>query len=235
LVVTDPRPLSAGAQGATEAASEAPGPAQTRGPWPAADEALTDTELKQLHHLATLALEGAVLGPSRDREEAVGQAVEALPARLREPAGAFVTLKRQGALRGCIGYIEPREPLYRAVLQNGDNAALHDPRFPPVQASDLKDLDVEVSVLTPPRPIASWEEFRVGEEGIILTKGDRRAVFLPEVAVEQGWTREETLSHLARKAGLPADGWREGASFAVFTSTKYGAHYATATPDDGGP
>ena len=103
-----------------------------------------------------------------------------------------------------------------------------------MQAAELKDLEVEVSVLTPPRPIASWEEFRVGEHGIILSKGGRRAVFLPEVAVEQGWTREETLSHLARKAGLPADAWREGASFAVFTSTKFGAPYAAASTASGG-
>ncbi len=235
LVVTDQQPLSAGASGASETASEAAGFAQTQGAGPAAGEALTESDLKLLHRLAILAVEGAVLGPSANREEAVGQAIGALPARLREPAGAFVTLKHQGALRGCIGYIEPREPLYRAVLENGDNAARHDRRFPPVQPSDLDDLEVEVSVLTPPRPIASWEEFRVGEEGIILTKGARRAVFLPEVAVEQGWTREETLSQLARKAGLPADAWRDGASFAVFSSTKHAARYAAAVPGDGGP
>ncbi len=211
LVVTDERPLSASAT----------------------DAALTEADLKALHRLATLALEGAVLGPPARQEETVGEAVQALSARLREPAGAFVTLKRQGALRGCIGTIGSREPLYRVVLDNGDNAARHDPRFPPVQASELDDLDVEVSVLTSPRPIASWEAFHVGEEGIILTKGGRRAVFLPEVAAEQGWTREETLSHLARKAGLPADGWREGASFAVFTSAKYAARYEPSSRDSG--
>jgi AmmeMemoRadiSam system protein B/AmmeMemoRadiSam system protein A len=235
LVVTDPGPLSFGAPATSEAPEPAQIPAQTQESRPASEEGLTDTELKQLHRLATLALEDAVLGRSPDRAEAVSQAVDALPPRLREPAGAFVTLKRQGALRGCIGYIEPREPLYRVVLENGDNAAQNDRRFPPVQASELSDLDVEVSVLSMPRPIASWEEFRVGEEGIVLTKAGRRAVFLPEVAVEQGWTREETLSHLARKAGLPTDGWRDGASFAVFTSTKYAARYAASSADRSGP
>jgi len=221
LVVTDAQPLSA-VTAAAQAASETAGrESATPPPGPA----ITEAELHQLHDLAILAIEGAVLGPSRGREAAVARAVEGLSARLREPAGAFVTLKRHGALRGCIGYIEPRKPLYVAVLENGENAARHDPRFTPVQASELADLDVEVSVLTPPRPIASWEELRVGEDGIILAKDGRRAVFLPEVAAEQGWTREETLSHLAVKAGLAADAWREGASFAVFGSTKYAAPY----------
>jgi AmmeMemoRadiSam system protein A len=225
LVVTDPQPLSARPLSAVEGS----GPVQTHAPGLAADqaisEALTEADLRLLHRLAILALDDAVLGPSPNREGAVSQAVDALPVRLRDPAGAFVTLKRQGALRGCIGTIEPRQPLYVAVLANGDNAARHDPRFQPVQASELTDLDVEVSVLTPPRPIASWEEFRVGEEGIILAKGGRRAVFLPQVALEQGWTREETLSQLARKAGLPPDAWRDGASLAVFTATRYAAPY----------
>jgi AmmeMemoRadiSam system protein B/AmmeMemoRadiSam system protein A len=225
MAVTGLQPLSAGGGAIDEGAT----PERAKEPEPAAGEPMTEADLRLLHRLAILALEAAVLGPSTERDEQVGQAIDALPARLREPAGVFVTLKRQGALRGCIGYIEPREPLYRAVLANGDNAARHDPRFPPVQASELEELDVEVSVLTPPRPIASWEEFRVREDGIVLSKDGRRAVFLPEVAAERGWTKEETLAHLAVKAGLLADDWRDGASFSVFTSTKYGAPYRTAS------
>jgi AmmeMemoRadiSam system protein A len=152
--------------------------------------------------------------------------LEGLPERLQAPSGAFVTLKRDGRLRGCIGYIQPKKPLYQAVLENGANAAVNDRRFWPVASGELSGLEVEVSVLTPPEPIASYEDFRVGEQGIILRKDGRRAVFLPEVAAEQGWTREETLSHLAQKAGLGPDGWREGASFEVFTSRKYVAPYA---------
>jgi AmmeMemoRadiSam system protein A len=212
LVVTDLRPLSADAV--------APGFAQ-----PPVADGLDQNDLRLLHRLAILAVEDAVLGQSPARMELVRRTLDGLPADLRAPAGAFVTLKTGGNLRGCIGTIEPREPLYQAVLDNGDNAARHDPRFRPVQASELPRLEVEVSVLTPTRPIATWEEFQVGVHGIILSKGGLRAVFLPEVAVEQGWTREEALSHLARKAGLPADAWREGASFAVFTSTKLGAPY----------
>ncbi len=209
LVVTDRQPIAVTVTPETEP-----------------DGALTDQDLRLLHRLATLGLETAVLGQSPEREAALAETLASLPERLREPAGAFVTLKRHGDLRGCIGFIDPRQPLYRAVLDNGDSAARRDPRFRPVAPAELKDLELEVSVLTPPQPIPSWEAFRVGEQGIVLSKGDRRAVFLPEVATEQGWTREETLTHLARKAGLPADGWRDGASFTVFTSTHYAAPYA---------
>jgi hypothetical protein len=221
LVVTDPRPLSEDTGVPAAAATPVP-------------DALGQDDLRLLHRLAVLAVEDAVLGESPARAAAVSQALDGLPAGLIAPAGAFVTLKADGKLRGCIGTIEPRDPLYQAVLGNGDKATRHDPRFRPVRADELPGLEVEVSVLTPPRPIATWEEFQVGEHGIILGKDGRRAVFLPEVAVEQGWTREETLSHLARKAGLPADAWRDEADFAVFTSTKFGAPYAPTSAAVGG-
>ena len=216
LAVTDPEPLSATAP----TSSTEPPPAT-----PAQGAGLTDAELQLLHRLAIFSLQTAVLGPSTARNEAMRQVAGTLPDALRAPAGAFVTLTRHGELRGCIGTIEPREPLYRAIIDNSVNAARRDPRFEPVEAAELKDLEVEISVLTPPRGIADWKAFRVGTEGIILDKDGRRAVFLPEVATEQGWTREETLSHLARKAGLPADAWREGARFQVFTTITYAAPY----------
>jgi len=224
LAVTDAAPLAASAP--TPAPTSAPAAVET----PAQPPALSESDLKSLHQLAILALDTAVLGPSPARNEAARRLVAALPAHLRAPAGAFVTLKHHGELRGCIGTIEPREPLYRAIIANGDNAARRDPRFDPVAPAELKDLEVEVSVLTPPRPVASWKDFQVGEQGIILSKDGRRAVFLPEVAPEQGWTREETLTHLAQKAGLPPDAWRDGADFAVFTTTKYTAPYPPTGP-----
>jgi AmmeMemoRadiSam system protein A len=103
-------------------------------------------------------------------------------------------------------------------MDSAGNAALRDRRFTPVNAAELPALDVEVSVLSPPRPIASPEEFTVGEHGIILERDGRRAVYLPEVAPQQGWSREQTLTHLALKAGLPPDAWREGARLSVFTT-----------------
>jgi AmmeMemoRadiSam system protein A len=153
----------------------------------------------------------------------------AVPPELETPSGAFVTLKRHGELRGCIGYVLPHRPLVEAVAENGINAAIHDPRFPPLQADELSGLEVEVSVLTPPQPIASYRDFRVGEEGIILDQGGRSAVFLPEVATEQGWGREQTLNHLARKAGLPEDAWkRPDARFRTFRAQVFSGPYAPA-------
>jgi len=186
----------------------------------------TVAELELLHRLALLGIDQAVLGKGPATEARLQRLVASLPERLKEPGGAFVTLKRDGELRGCIGYILPREPLYLAVLENGDNAARRDPRFTPVTRDELAGLSVEVSVLTPPRPIAGYEEFEVGRQGVILSKSGRSAVFLPEVATEQGWDRAETLSHLALKAGLPSDAWRSGAEFQVFESSHYTAPYS---------
>ena len=188
--------------------------------------------IRLLHRFAVLGVEQAVLGASEERSREVEQLLRDLPQRLREPAGAFVTLKRDGRLRGCIGYIAPRKPLYQAVLENGINAAVNDPRFRPMEPSELAALEVELSVLSLPEPIASYEDFRVGEQGIILRKDGHQAVFLPQVATEQGWSRDETLNHLARKAGLGANGWRDGASFEVFGSSKYAAPYASANGSD---
>ena len=96
-------------------------------------------------------------------------------------------------------------------------AALHDRRFTPVRAEELERLEVEVTALWPPHPVPSWKEIRLGRDGIVLEKNGRRALFLPQVPGEFGWTLEETLDHLARKAGLPeVGGWRQGASFQVF-------------------
>ncbi len=187
---------------------------------------LSHQDLALLHRFALAGIEEAVLGPDDARSERLERIKEDLPMELKQPAGAFVTLKENGRLRGCIGYISPRQPLYQAVLESGYNAACRDHRFQPLEAAELKGLEVEVSVLTPPRPIPSYESFRVGEQGIILSKDGLRAVFLPEVAREQGWDRVETLSHLARKAGLEPDAWRKGASFEVFESQKYSAPYS---------
>lgn len=137
---------------------------------------------------------------------------------MRTPMATFVTLKIKGHLRGCIGSLAPAEELYLSVHGNAINAALRDPRFLPVDPRELPAIEVDVSILSPIRDIASVAEFKVGNHGIILEKGRHRAVYLPEVAVEQGWSVEETLSSLSLKAGLPPDAWREGAKFKVFES-----------------
>jgi AmmeMemoRadiSam system protein A/AmmeMemoRadiSam system protein B len=127
---------------------------------------------------------------------------------MRETHAAFVTLKKEGALRGCIGHIFPVEPLWRSIRDNAIAAAVKDRRFSPVAADELDDLEIEISVLTRPAPVAGPEEFEVGRHGVVLRAHGRSAVFLPQVAPEQGWDRTTTLTYLARKAGLAADAWR---------------------------
>ncbi len=141
-----------------------------------------------------------------------------LTPKLKVATATFVTLKIKGELRGCIGSLSPSEPLYLSVHHNAVNAALQDYRFNPVSKAELPSISVDVSILSPIREIPSLDEFKLGQQGIILEKGMSRAVFLPEVALEQKWTREETLTHLALKAGLERDAWRTGARFQVFES-----------------
>lgn len=141
-----------------------------------------------------------------------------LTAKLKVATATFVTLKIKGELRGCIGSLSPSEPLYLSVHHNAVNAALHDYRFHPVSKAELPSISVDVSILSPIREIPSLDEFKLGQQGIILEKGMNRAVFLPEVALEQKWTKEETLTHLALKASLDRNDWKSGARFQVFES-----------------
>jgi AmmeMemoRadiSam system protein A len=138
---------------------------------------------------------------------------------LRRTRGAFVTLWTHGeprhALRGCIGTLEPRDPLYRSVIKNAASAALEDPRFSPVRAEELPGLSIEISALSPLVAVAGPEAIVVGRDGVQLEKDGRKSTFLPQVAIEQGWGVEEMLRHLARKAGIVTGEWR-GGSLAVF-------------------
>lgn len=149
---------------------------------------------------------------------------DAIPitAALAEPRGCFVTLKIPDAsgspvLRGCIGSLEARRPAHEAVVESARQAAFEDPRFPPLRADEYPAVTLSVSVLSAPEPVASPAEIVAGRHGVILAARGRRAVFLPEVAAEQGWSVEEMLGHLARKAGLPAEAWREARLHVFFT------------------
>lgn len=141
--------------------------------------------------------------------------VEITP-NMRQIRGAFVTLEENGELRGCIGDIFPSRPLFKSVLMNAINAAFNDRRFVPLQPEELEKIHIEISALTPPAAIDSYERIVLGRDGVVLTKAGQSAVFLPQVAPEQGWDRDTMLNHLARKAGLEEDAWREGASFQTF-------------------
>jgi len=142
-------------------------------------------------------------------------------ARLSLEEGAFVTLNKHGALRGCIGNILGRGPLYQTVSQMAVAAASEDPRFRPVRADELKDIEIEISVLSKPRVVRSADEIELGKHGVIVSKGYlNRGVFLPQVADETGWSKEHFLAELcSQKAGLPPDSWKDPAvKLEVFTA-----------------
>lgn len=145
---------------------------------------------------------------------------------LTEKRGGFVTLHTRGhALRGCIGEILPQRPLWQVVRDRTRSAALEDPRFPPVKPGELGNLQIEISALTPPVPAASWRDIEIGRHGILFSLGPHAAVFLPQVPTEQNWALEETLTHLAMKAGLAPGAWRDsGARFDVFEADVFGEH-----------
>jgi len=141
--------------------------------------------------------------------------------KLAAPGAAFVTLTHRGQLRGCIGYTEAAAPLYRTVQECAVAAATEDPRFPPVKPGEVETLRIEISVLTPLIPVRP-EEIEVGVHGLMVRKGGRRGLLLPQVATEYGWDRRAFLSNTCRKAGLPADEWEKGAELFSFSAEVFG-------------
>jgi len=131
--------------------------------------------------------------------------------RLRQVEGAFVTIHKQGKLRGCIGNIVGRQPLYLTVRDMAIAAVSQDPRFTAVKEAELSEIDVEISVLSVPQVTTDIEGIEMGKHGVIVSRGfGHGGVFLPQVATETGWNREQFLSNLcAHKAGLPADAWKD--------------------------
>ena len=129
---------------------------------------------------------------------------------LKQKAGAFVTLKKKGELRGCIGHFEADNPLYKTVQQMAVSSATQDYRFSPVSLEEMDQIEVEISVLTPMKKISSISEIRLGRDGIYIRKGNRSGTFLPQVATETGWSLGEYLGHCARdKAGIGWEGWKD--------------------------
>ncbi len=127
-------------------------------------------------------------------------------------AGAFVTLRIQGHLRGCIGYIESPEALSEVVRKAAGKAAFHDPRFPPLTTREFHSIAIEISVLTPPELIADVSMIEIGRDGLIVELGVARGLLLPQVAIEQGWDRLEFVENTCAKAGLPGDAWMDPAT-----------------------
>lgn len=140
---------------------------------------------------------------------------------LSEPRGVFTTLYSHGKLRGCVGFPMAVVPVYRAVMETARAAAFDDPRFPPVKLDEARSLKVSISVLSPLRRV-SPEEVEVGRDGLVISDGAQRGLLLPQVPVEHGWDRVTLLEQTCRKAGLPLDSWRSGASIEAFTAEVFG-------------
>jgi AmmeMemoRadiSam system protein A len=142
-------------------------------------------------------------------------------AHLAQPRGAFTSIYLRGDLRGCVGYVHAVDSVYRAVAETARAAAFEDARFPPVTREEGSDLKVQLSILSPPQPISA-EAVEVGRHGLLVTMDGRRALLLPQVAVERGWDRTTFLEQTCRKAGLPLDSWRKGATIEAFTAEVFG-------------
>ncbi len=138
--------------------------------------------------------------------------------RFLRPGAAFVTLTRRGELRGCIGCTEAVYPLCRTVTECAISAAISDPRFPPLKASELKEVKLEISVLSPLKEVQDVSDIKVGRDGILIAKGGRQGLLLPQVATEYRWDKKTFLEQVCYKAGLPKDAWREGAKIFIFSA-----------------
>lgn len=207
-VESAPRVSRARALGAKPVASHSP--AGRRGLQ--GDETLTAGEREFLHTVARRSLERSVKGASLDCPDAPTP-------RLREKRGAFVTLKRNGELRGCIGYVRPYKPLVDAVWEMTESAAQRDSRFLPVEPSEVDDLEVEITVLSSLTRITDPDLVLVGRHGLLISRGYESGVLLPQVPVEHDWNRQTFLSQTCIKAGLPPDAWRDPATMIeIFTA-----------------
>jgi hypothetical protein len=165
-------------------------------------EGYTPEEKAWLHALARKTIENRLAGTPPP-------SLEGATSRLQEKRGAFVTLKRKGELRGCIGYTQAVKPLSRTIMEMAQAAAFQDPRFPPLTKKELSDLEIEISVLTPFRLISDIREIQVGRHGLFMEKGGYSGLLLPQVASEYHWDRQTFLEHTGLKAGLPRDAWKD--------------------------
>jgi AmmeMemoRadiSam system protein B/AmmeMemoRadiSam system protein A len=139
-----------------------------------------------------------------------------LPPGLERLQGAFVTLRKAGELRGCMGHRQTDTPVGQVVGSVALKAAFADPRFPPLETDEFDDVEIEISLLTPLEEVKRAEEIVIGRDGVFLRKGDRGAIYLPHVATQEGWNRVQMLDRLCQKGGLPAGCWRHGAELHTF-------------------
>ncbi len=182
------------------------------------EERLTDEDKKRLLNIAKTSLYNTLHNKAVP-EFMVSSGI------LQQNCGAFVTLNKGGNLRGCIGYIVAEKPLYQSVSEAAVSAGLSDPRFPPVTKKEFESLEFEISVLTPFQLIVNPESIEVGKHGLFIVSGRNQGVLLPQVAVSYKWDKYTFLKQVCRKAGLPADSWKDkDAAIYTFTAEVFGEH-----------
>jgi len=165
------------------------------------DLGFSETEKAQLKEIARESIDAAVRGERMPEPKGITK-------KLKEPYGIFVTIRKHGKLRGCIGRIIGDQPLFLSCQQMAQAAALEDPRFPAVTKDELADLDIEISVLTPLQRLTNKEEIVIGRDGLLIRKGYYSGLLLPQVAAEYGWNVDEFLEQTCYKADLPQGAWK---------------------------
>ena len=174
------------------------------------EEKLTKEERRELLNIARTSVSSYVNASGADISTSLDG--------LQRKGGVFVTIHKHGNLRGCIGIFASDNPLYKTVAEMAAKAAFKDPRFSPLTKDELKEIDFEISVLSPLREINDTKEIEIGRHGIYITKGASSGVLLPQVAIEQGWDLETFLSHTCIKAGLPMDEWQRDVKIEIFSA-----------------
>jgi AmmeMemoRadiSam system protein A len=175
---------------------------------------LTSEQRRALLDLARSSIESQVNGSAP---------IASRPLELPDASGVFVTIKRRGQLRGCLGTLQNRAGLVAEVIRCAADSASEDPRFPPVSREELPELSLEISVLGPLESIdARPDAFAIGVHGLVAEQGAHRGLLLPQVATEWGWDGEQFLRQTCVKAGLPPDAWRHGARFFRFAAEVFG-------------
>ncbi len=176
---------------------------------------MDEKDKKVLLQIARKSVESAVKGISKNQTQA-----EPFSPVLKEKNGAFVTLRTQGKLRGCVGRMVSDTPLHRLVSEMAVSAATEDSRFNQIEPSELDDLEIDISVLSPLQKVEDPLDFELGIHGIYIKKGSATGCFLPQVATDTGWTKEEFLTHCcSTKAGMSPDAWKkEDVEVYIFTS-----------------
>ena len=175
---------------------------------------LEPDERQALLQLARRAIAATLEGRSVITPPAIGG--------LARRTGAFVTLRHNNRLRGCVGSVEDDIPLVEVVARRATDAATRDPRFSPLPIEDLPHVVLEISVLGPVEPVADPAEVEVGRHGLIVEQGTHRGLLLPQVPTEWGWDRETFVSQTCVKAGLAPDAWRSGARLFTFEADVFG-------------